>query len=217
MTYIQEDCWKLIKQYAITWNPKFKYNTCNFYRSFEYVNGNNPEEIDNEMVEIESHIFFIGDNDAVIINICLNHYYINLLTYKLNDNLFSYNFEDTFTDLFQRPHNSIDEDDVSNNIFSFEEQYNNVDLMLFYNFIKENHRKALTSWHEVNWFYNEHLLPENWLQEFTKWKEHNSRIVTMKQMFALIDYHFIYFDNNIYVAEVKTKIKKLIKSLGLLG
>jgi hypothetical protein len=214
MTYIQEDCWKLIKQYAITWNPRFKYNTCNFYRTFEY---DYDGEIDIQMVEIESHIFFIGDNNAVIINISQDHYYINLLTYKLNDNLFSYNFEDTFTDLFQSPNNSIDEDDVSNNIFSFEEQYNNVDLMLFYNFIRDNYRKALTSWHEVNWFYHEHLLPQNWLQEFTKWKEQHSRIVTMKQMFALIDYHFIYFDNNIYVAEVKTKIKKLIKSLGLLG
>ena len=219
MVYIQDDCWKLIKQYAITWNPKFKFNKCNYYNSYDVVFDDNDgnELVDRLMIEVETYIYYIGVNNALIINLCEDHLYINLLPYNPINNLHSYFFEDDFTEHFLDYRFDFDMQQVDDIKLSFEARNNNIDLILFQNFIKEKYPRATEVWHEVTTMYHDRMLPSSWFEEFIEWKQLTCRLVPMTNLFEIIDYHFAYLDNKSYVEDVKEKTKKLIRSLGLLG
>lgn len=220
MVYIQDDCWKLIKQFAITWNPRFKFNKCNYYKSYDIAFDDNygNEIVDRLMIEVETYIYYIGANNALIINMCEDNLYINLLPYTSTNNLHLYFFEDDFTENFlDYSRFNFDMQQVDNINLSFEARNNNIDLILFQNFIKEKYPRATELWHDVTTMYHDRMLPSSWFDEFQKWKELTCRLIPMTNLFEIIDYHFAYLDDKSYVECIKEKTKKLIRSLGLLG
>lgn len=179
----------------MTLNKTIKYNKCIF-----------KTIVDNDATEIESHIFYISNHIAVVINNYADHelQFINIYNYNNNnDELNLY----TFTDDFTGNGNYFYETDGSLNTFiSFENKNKNVDIILFHNFIKEQYSTSLIKIDKFN-FYNNELLPPNWFQQFKKWKDFHSNIITKNQMFNIINNFFEDYEN---IINIKNTINNII-------